>query len=82
MGHGTYESVMAHMDESWHICMSHGTYEYVTTHIDESCDMNESCHISINRNVIPPVCTFGHMDIYAYERKEHIHTFMRIDTHA
>ena len=35
MSHGTYEWVMAHMNESWHIWMSHGTYEWVICHVLE-----------------------------------------------
>jgi len=33
---GTYEWVMSHMNESWHIWMSHGTYEWVMAHMNES----------------------------------------------
>jgi len=28
--------VMAHMNESWHICMSHGTFDWVWTLMDQS----------------------------------------------
>jgi len=42
MSHGTYEWVMVHMNESWHIWMSHGTYEHARPSANSTTKMPSS----------------------------------------
>jgi len=65
MSHGTYEWVMTHINESWHIWMSHGTHQWVMAHMNGSwhilstrsrwcapkTHMNESWHTSMSHGI-------------------------------